>query len=60
VYPRERLLSEVWGYRDGAGARTVDSHVRGIRRKLNEDIIRTVHGIGYALGDATPQRGGTE
>jgi len=51
VFPRERLLGEVWGYRDGAGARTVDSHVRGIRRKLGDGIIRTVHGIGYAFGE---------
>jgi DNA-binding response OmpR family regulator len=59
VFPRERLLGEVWGYRDGAGARTVDSHVRGIRRKLGDGIIRTVHGVGYALGDATsPERSG--
>ena len=51
VYSRERLLSEVWGYRDGSGTRTVDSHIRGIRRKLGDDVIRTVHGVGYALGD---------
>ncbi|MSO79432.1 MAG: response regulator transcription factor, partial [Acidimicrobiia bacterium] len=28
VLTRDQLLSEVWGYRDGSGARTVDSHVR--------------------------------
>jgi DNA-binding response OmpR family regulator len=51
VYSRDRLLSEVWGYRDGSGTRTVDSHIRGIRRKLGDGVIRTVHGVGYALGD---------
>ena len=51
VYSRERLLSEVWGYQDASGVRTVDSHVRGIRRKLGDGVIRTVHGVGYALGD---------
>jgi DNA-binding response OmpR family regulator len=51
VYPREQLLADVWGYKNGAGTRTVDSHVRGIRRKLGEGIIRTVHGVGYALGE---------
>jgi DNA-binding response OmpR family regulator len=51
VYSRERLLAEVWGYHDGSGTRTVDSHVRGIRRKLGDGVIRTVHGVGYALGD---------
>jgi DNA-binding response OmpR family regulator len=51
VFTRERLLVEVWGYRDGSGARTVDSHVRALRRKLGADVVRTVHGVGYAAGD---------
>jgi DNA-binding response OmpR family regulator len=50
VFAREQLLADVWGYSDGAGPRTVDSHVRSLRRKLGDDVIRTVHGIGYALG----------
>jgi DNA-binding response OmpR family regulator len=49
VLPRERLLAEVWGWGDGAGARTVDSHIKALRRKLGADLIRTVHGVGYAL-----------
>jgi DNA-binding response OmpR family regulator len=49
VFSREQLLAEVWGWRDGSGQRTVDSHVRGLRRKLGSDLVRTVHGIGYAL-----------
>ena len=51
VRTREQLLQDVWGYRDGSGARTVDSHIRALRRKLGEDVIRTVHGIGYASGE---------
>ena len=51
VFTREQLLHEVWGYRDGSGARTVDSHVRALRRKLGADVVRTVHGVGYASGD---------
>ncbi len=51
VLTREQLLIGVWGYRDGSGARTVDSHVRAVRRKLGNPVIRTVHGVGYALGD---------
>ena len=50
VFRREQLLTEVWGYADGTGPRTVDSHVRALRRKLGEDAVRTVHGVGYALG----------
>jgi DNA-binding response OmpR family regulator len=49
VLPRERLLAEVWGWADGCGTRTVDSHVKALRRKLGPDLIRTVHGVGYAL-----------
>ena len=49
VLPRERLLAEVWGWADTTGTRTVDSHVKGLRRKLGADLIRTVHGVGYAL-----------
>jgi DNA-binding response OmpR family regulator len=51
VRTREQLLQDVWGYRDGSGARTVDSHVRAVRRKLGDDVIRTVHGVGYAAGE---------
>jgi DNA-binding response OmpR family regulator len=54
VFTREQLMDRVWGYRDYAGGRVVDSHVARIRRKLGEDgneprFIRTVHGIGYAF-----------
>lgn len=51
VRAREELLAEVWGYRDGSGPRTVDSHVRAVRRKVGDEVVRTVHGIGYAGGD---------
>lgn len=51
VLSREDLLMSVWGYPDGSGARTVDSHIRSLRRKLGNDVIRTVHGVGYAIGD---------
>jgi len=53
VHTREQLLAEVWGWRDGSGGRTVDSHVRGLRRKLGPGWLRTVHGVGYALEVAT-------
>jgi DNA-binding response OmpR family regulator len=49
VFGRARLLEQVWGHRIAAGERTVDSHVRSIRRKLGPDVIRTVHGVGYAF-----------
>jgi len=60
VFTRDALLAEVWGYHDGSGARTVDSHVRALRRKLGNDVVRTVHGVGYAAGggdEATAAKG---
>lgn len=51
VRTRHELLVEVWGYRDGSGPRTVDSHVRSVRQKVGADAIRTVHGVGYAGAD---------
>ncbi|MEO6120837.1 MAG: response regulator transcription factor, partial [Acidimicrobiales bacterium] len=50
VCTRAQLLAQVWGYRDGSGARTVDSHVRSLRAKLGAGVVRTVHGVGYAAG----------
>ncbi|HVF19737.1 MAG TPA: response regulator transcription factor [Mycobacteriales bacterium] len=50
VHTREQLLADVWGYRDAStGGRTVDSHVQALRRKLGDDVVRTVHGVGYAV-----------
>ena len=49
VFSRERLLSEVWGYADATGERTVDTHVAGLRAKVGARWIRTAHGVGYAF-----------
>ncbi|MEV6067255.1 response regulator transcription factor [Nocardia sp. NPDC052001] len=49
VLARDRLLSEIWGWPDASGTRAVDSHIKALRRKLGSDLIRTVHGVGYAL-----------
>src|ERR687898_2745879 len=54
VVSRDQLMDRIWGYRDHAGGRVVDSHVARLRRKLGEDgndprFIRTVHGVGYAF-----------
>ena len=53
VYTREQLLMQVWGYADGSGERTVDSHVQALRHKLGRGFVRTAHGFGYALGGGT-------
>jgi DNA-binding response OmpR family regulator len=50
VRSREALMREVWGWGDASGTRTLDSHVKALRAKLGADRVRTVHGVGYALG----------
>ena len=50
VLSREQLLAQVWDWSDGSsGTRTVDSHVKSVRRKLGAGVIRTVHGVGYSV-----------
>ena len=51
VQARDRLLNEVWGYESTIDTRTVDTHVRRLRRKLGKaaDAIETVRGFGYRL-----------
>ncbi|MEZ5170695.1 MAG: response regulator transcription factor [Acidimicrobiia bacterium] len=55
VYSRRELLADVWGYPEGTGERTVDSHVRALRAKVGADVVRTVHGVGYALAEPEPE-----
>ncbi len=51
VQTRSRLLSDVWGYAEDVDSRTVDTHVRRLRRKLGPeaDRVETVIGVGYRL-----------
>jgi two-component system phosphate regulon response regulator PhoB len=51
VQTRSRLLTDVWGYAEDVDSRTVDTHVRRLRRKLGPeaDRIETVIGVGYRL-----------
>ncbi|HYN19616.1 MAG TPA: response regulator [Thermoanaerobaculia bacterium] len=51
VQTRGQLLSDVWGYAEDIDSRTVDTHIRRVRRKLGPeaDRIETVIGVGYRL-----------
>lgn len=51
VLSREQLLSNVWGYDFDPGSNVVDVYVRYLRRKLGNDRIETVRGMGYRLVD---------
>ena len=56
VFTREQLLDSVWGHDVYVEPRTVDVHIRRLRKALNGpqelDIIRTVRSAGYALDEA--------
>jgi two-component system, OmpR family, phosphate regulon response regulator PhoB len=57
VFSREQLLDAVWGRDAEVELRTVDVHIRRLRKALNggdrSDVIRTVRAAGYALDEAT-------
>jgi two-component system, OmpR family, phosphate regulon response regulator PhoB len=53
VFSREQLLDRVWGHDAELEIRTVDVHIRRLRKALNggdgNDLVRTVRSVGYAL-----------
>jgi DNA-binding response OmpR family regulator len=49
VLSREQILSGVWGYDYDPGSNVVEVYVRNLRRKLGDDVIETVRGMGYRL-----------
>lgn len=57
VFSREYLLEKVWGYDFLGETRTVDVHIRSLRKKIEEDdanpkFIKTVRGVGYKFKEA--------
>ncbi len=50
VLSREQLLNGVWGYDYDPGSNVVDVYVRYLRKKVGEDTIVTVRGMGYRMG----------
>ncbi len=55
VLTRDQLLERVWGYTFAGDTRTVDVHVRQLRRKLGDaSPIVTVWGVGYKVGPVPP------
>lgn len=49
VLSRERILDALWGEDRPVFDRTVDSHIKNLRKKLNLDCIATITGVGYKL-----------
>ncbi|MGB6296647.1 MAG: response regulator transcription factor [Rivularia sp. (in: cyanobacteria)] len=49
VMSREQLLNRIWGYDYDPGSNVVDVYIGHLRRKLGNDLIETVRGVGYRL-----------
>jgi two-component system phosphate regulon response regulator PhoB len=55
THHREDLLRSIWGYAEATQSRTVDTHMKRLRKKLgpHANIVRTVRGIGYCVAEVT-------
>jgi DNA-binding response OmpR family regulator len=51
VLAREQLLSHVWGYDHDPGSNVVDVYIGYLRKKLGDDVVETVRGMGFRLRD---------
>lgn len=51
VVSRDRILSEVWQMADDVETRTVDAHIRNLRKKIGKERIQTVIGYGYRFDE---------
>ena len=49
VFTRAEILDKVWGNEVIVGGRTIDVHIRKLREKIDEDIFKTIKGVGYKI-----------
>ncbi len=49
IFSKDEIATEIWHNKDISSKRTIDIHIRNIRRALGDDIIKTYRGIGYCL-----------
>ena len=53
VVPRDKILSKIWDVETYVESRTVDMHIRSLRKKIDPEgkVIKTVYGVGYKAGN---------
>lgn len=51
LFTREEIFNRVWGVELMIGDRTIDVHIRKLREKLGDELIKTIKGVGYKLND---------
>ncbi len=51
LFKRNEIMLKVWGNESYVGDRTIDVHIRKLRKKLGEDLIITIKGIGYQINE---------
>ncbi len=49
VVPRETILDRVWGWDADVSMKTIDATIKLLRKKLKDDVIQTVRGVGYKI-----------
>lgn len=49
VFTRAEILDKVWGNEVIVGGRTIDVHIRKLREKIDEDVFKTIKGVGYKI-----------
>ena len=49
VFKREEILDKVWGNEVIVGGRTIDVHIRKLKKKIGEELFKTIKGVGYKL-----------
>ena len=51
VYSRAQIEEAMYGWGEGADSNAIDVHVHHLRRRIDPDVVQTVRGVGYRLGD---------
>jgi len=51
VYTRSQIEDALYGWSEGTESNAIDVHVHHLRKKITPDLIKTIRGIGYRLGE---------